>query len=201
MGARERPLGPIASAHPNTVSSPAIFLDRDGVIVESGRAPGEPLPPSSRDDVAIIDGVAAALDALRAAGYRLVVVTNQPDVARGTTTREAVDAIHDALRAALPLDAIYACFHDGAGCECRKPRPGLLLDAARDLDLDLDRSWMIGDRWVDIAAGAAAGVQTVLIKRGYSWDATSGGAPPADLVPDHAVVSVADAAEIVGIPA
>ncbi len=176
---------------------PAIFLDRDGVVVESRRAPGEPAPPASADDVAIIEGVAAALDAFHAAGFSLVVVTNQPDVARGTATRAAVDAINESISSALPIDAIYVCFHDGADCECRKPRPGMLVDATRDLDLDLTRSWMVGDRWVDIAAGTAAGVRTILIEHPYSWDATSSGAPPSDLVPDHAVASVTDAAAII----
>jgi D-glycero-D-manno-heptose 1,7-bisphosphate phosphatase len=179
------------------VSTPGIFLDRDGVIVESRTAPGAPVPPQSPDDVAIPEGVAAALTALRANGYVLVVVTNQPDVARGTTTRAAVDAINDVVRAALPVDGIYVCFHDGAECECRKPRPGMLLDAARDLGLDLGRSWMIGDRWVDIAAGAAAGVRTVLVERSYSWDATSRGAAPAGLVPDRSVGTVAAAAALI----
>ena len=99
----------------------------------------------------------------------LVVVTNQPDVARGTTPRATIDAIHEALRQQLTLDAIYACFHDDADqCHCRKPAPGMLLDAARDLDLDLARSWMVGDRWRDIDAGRAAGCRTAWIDRGYA---------------------------------
>ena len=179
------------------MAKPAIFLDRDGIIVESQRAPDAPTPPASVDDIAIPAGVAEALHALRTAGYCLVVVTNQPDVARGSTTRAEVDAINEALRRALPLDAIYACFHDGPECQCRKPRPGMLLDATEDLDLDLGRSWLIGDRWVDIAAGVAAGVPTVLVERAHSWDATSSGAPPEDLVPDRRVQSVADAAEVI----
>jgi D-glycero-D-manno-heptose 1,7-bisphosphate phosphatase len=179
------------------LGKPAIFLDRDGVLIESRRAPGGSTPPRSVEDVAILPGAAPALDALRAAGYSLVVVTNQPDVARGSTTRAEVDAINAELRRALPLDEIYVCFHDGPECECRKPRPGMLLDAARDLDLDLERSWLIGDRWVDIAAGAAAGVQTVLIERAWSWHPTSSGAAPSDLSPDHAAANVAEAAELI----
>lgn len=179
------------------MGSPAIFLDRDGVIIESRAVPGGSAPPTSVDDVAIIPGAGDALATLRAAGYCLVVVTNQPDVARGSTSRAEVDAINEVLRRELPLDAIYVCFHDGPACACRKPRPGLLLDARHDLDLDLRRSWMIGDRWVDIAAGAAAGIRTVLVERAWSWIATSSGAPPADLVPDHRVASIGEAAELV----
>jgi D-glycero-D-manno-heptose 1,7-bisphosphate phosphatase len=179
------------------VSRPAIFLDRDGVIAESRRAVERSLPPISVDDLAIPGGVADALTALHAARYCLVVVTNQPDVARGFATRADVDAINEALRAALPLDAIYNCFHDGADCACRKPRPGMLLDAWRDLNLDLDHSWLVGDRWVDIAAGRAAGVRTVLIERPWSWHATSGGEPPPDLVPDELAANLAEAAVLI----
>ncbi len=177
------------------MARPAIFLDRDGVIVESRSAPGGSTPPLSAADVAVPAGVAPAVAALRAAGYCLVVVTNQPDVARGAATIEDVDAINAALVAEVPVDAIYVCCHDGGDCACRKPRPGMLLDAARDLDVGLRDSWMIGDRWVDIAAGAAAGVRTVLLERTWSWDATSSGAAPPDLVPDRVAQSIADAVE------
>jgi D-glycero-D-manno-heptose 1,7-bisphosphate phosphatase len=162
----------------------AIFLDRDGVIVESRHDPGGSSPPASVDDVAIPDGVAETLDLLREHGYVLVVITNQPDVARGTATRETVEAVNDHIRDLLPIDGVYTCFHDGDGCPCRKPRPGLLLEAADDHDIDLDRSWLIGDRWVDIAAGRAAGVRTVLLERNYSWSPTSQERPPPDLHAD-----------------
>jgi len=179
------------------VGKSAIFLDRDGVIVESRRVPGGSNPPDSADDIAILPGVVSALCVLRAAEYWLVVVTNQPEVARGSKTRAEVDAINAELRRSLPLDAIYVCFHDGPDCACRKPRPGLLLDAKRELDLDLDQSWLIGDRWVDIAAGSAAGVRTVLIERAWSWNSTSSGKPPRDLAPDHAVSSIGEAAALI----
>ncbi|MGO9877214.1 MAG: D-glycero-alpha-D-manno-heptose-1,7-bisphosphate 7-phosphatase [Acidimicrobiia bacterium] len=179
------------------MGKPAIFLDRDGVIAESRRGPGGSTPPVSVDDVTIPDGVAPALNTLKDAGYCLVVVTNQPDVARGSMTRDEVDAINAVLCRTLPLDAVYACFHDGSQCKCRKPQPGMLLDAARDLALDLQGSWLIGDRWVDIAAGTAAGVRTILVGRVYSWETTSSGAPPDDLIPDHVVTSVAEAVDLI----
>jgi D-glycero-D-manno-heptose 1,7-bisphosphate phosphatase len=152
----------------DAVKRKAVFLDRDGVINAAVVRDGKPYPPANVDVMEILPGVPDALRQLRDAGYVLVVVTNQPDVARGKTPRATIDAIHDKLRAELPLDAIYACFHDdGERCNCRKPSPGMLLDAARDLDLDLAQSFMVGDRWRDTDAGIAAGTRTVFINRNY----------------------------------
>jgi D-glycero-D-manno-heptose 1,7-bisphosphate phosphatase len=151
------------------VSRPAVFLDRDGVVNAAVVRDGKPYPPDSVDALTVLPGVPAALADLSRAGYALVVVTNQPDVARGKQTRVAIDAIHDRLRRDLPLDAVYCCFHDDADhCACRKPAPGLLLDAARDLDLDLGKSFMVGDRWRDTEAGTAAGCRTVFVDYGYA---------------------------------
>jgi D-glycero-D-manno-heptose 1,7-bisphosphate phosphatase len=148
----------------------AVFLDRDGVLNAAVVRDGKPYPPASAADWALLPGVAAALDRLHAAGFALVVVTNQPDVARGSQTRAAVDALHQRMIVELPvLDGVVACFHDDSdGCACRKPRPGMLHDAAAAMDLELARSFMVGDRWRDIAAGAAAGCRTVFIDRGYA---------------------------------
>lgn len=147
----------------------AVFLDRDGVINAAVVRDGKPYPPASVEAMQILPGVADALRRLHAADLALVVVTNQPDAARGKQTRAAVDAIHAQLRAQLPLDAIFACWHDDAdACHCRKPKPGLLLDAAAELGLDLAASFMVGDRWRDTEAGIAAGCQAIFIDRGYS---------------------------------
>jgi D-glycero-D-manno-heptose 1,7-bisphosphate phosphatase len=147
----------------------AVFLDRDGVINASVVKNGKPYPPASVDEMEILPGVPEALLSLRAAGFMLVVVTNQPDVARGTQTRAAVDAIHDRMTATLALDAVYACFHDDAeNCDCRKPKPGMLVNAARDLGIDLAASFMVGDRWRDTDAGLAAGCRAIFIDRGYN---------------------------------
>lgn len=151
------------------MSRPAVFLDRDGVVNAAVVREGKPYPPATVDAVTVLPGVPEALAELARAGYALVVVTNQPDVARGTQTRAAVDAIHTRLRGDLPLDAVYCCFHDDADhCACRKPAPGLLLAAARDLDLDLTHSFMVGDRWRDTEAGAAAGCRTIFVDYGYA---------------------------------
>jgi D-glycero-D-manno-heptose 1,7-bisphosphate phosphatase len=147
---------------------PAVFLDRDGVINRVRLRFGTPCPPASLQDLQILPGVAEALRGLKARGYLLVVVTNQPDVARGSATRESVEGIHDRIRTELGLDVILTCFHDSSdNCECRKPRPGLLLQAARDFDLDLAASFMIGDRWKDVEAGKRAGCTTFYIDAGY----------------------------------
>jgi len=147
----------------------AVFLDRDGVINAAVVRDGKPYPPARVEDVEILPGVRDALVALGAAGFARIVVTNQPDVARGTQTRAVLDTIHAYLRAQLPLDAIYVCCHDDADhCACRKPAPGMLLDGARDHAIDLAASFMVGDRWRDIAAGTAAGCRTVFVDHGYA---------------------------------
>lgn len=150
------------------VTNRAVFLDRDGVLNRAIVRDGKPFPPRDVADLEILPGVPAALRDLKQAGFRLVVVTNQPDVARGTTPRKLVDGINDALRAELPVDEIRVCFHDSTdGCTCRKPKPGLLL-AARDAhDIDMTRSFMVGDRWRDMEAGVSAGVRAVFIDYGY----------------------------------
>lgn len=146
----------------------AVFLDRDGVLNAALARDGRPFPPRSLGELEILPGVPDALAALKAAGFVLLAVTNQPDVARGTTTRAQVEAIHAALLAALPLDGIACCWHDDAdGCACRKPKPGLLLEAARARGLDLARSFMVGDRWRDTEAGVAAGCRVVFVDHGW----------------------------------
>ena len=146
-----------------------VFLDRDGVLNRAVVRDGKPYPPRSLDELEILPGTPEALARLQAAGFRLIVVTNQPDVARGKQTRSMVEMIHKALQAQLPLDEFRVCYHDDAdGCACRKPAPGMLLDAAKGTDFDLATSFMVGDRWRDVEAGNRAGVKTVLIDYGYN---------------------------------
>lgn len=149
----------------------AVFLDRDGVINRALVREGKPYPPSSLEEFEILAGVAEACAKLRASGFLLVLATNQPDVGRGALPREAVEAIHEFMQQELHLDRVEVCYHPGKGesdCECRKPQPGMLLRAAKDLGIDLKRSWMIGDRWRDIDCGHAAGCRTILVDRGYA---------------------------------
>jgi D-glycero-D-manno-heptose 1,7-bisphosphate phosphatase len=167
----------------------AVFLDRDGVLNEAMVRDGKPYPPATLNELKIYPEAAPAMARLKAAGYLLIVVTNQPDVARGTTPREAVEAINFAIGTALPIDDFLVCWHDGSDdCACRKPKPGLVLEAAGRYAIDLSRSFLIGDRWRDIDAGAAAGCRTILIDRHYRER-------PPDHAPDFRADSLAAAAE------
>ncbi|HEU0169304.1 MAG TPA: HAD family hydrolase [Chloroflexota bacterium] len=157
----------------------AVFLDRDGVLNEAVARPGAPFGnPRSLDELRITSGAAGALQRLADTGFVLLGVTNQPEVRRGTTSRESVEAINARLLAQLPLTAFFVCWHDDPeDCACRKPKPGLILDAARAYKVDLGGSFMVGDRWKDVQAGRAAGCRTVLIDQGW---AEMEGRPPAD---------------------
>ena len=149
--------------------APAIFLDRDGVLNAVVWRDGKPASPRDVGELVIEAEAPAALGRLTAAGYRLFAVTNQPDVPRGKMSRSALDRIHAALAAALPLEEIAACLHDNADhCACRKPKPGLILDLAARHDLDLSRSWMVGDQGRDIESAHAAGCRAVLLERDYN---------------------------------
>lgn len=147
----------------------AVFLDRDGVINRAIVRDGKPYPPKDLEELEVLPGVQEALEALKAAGYKLIVVTNQPDVARGTAAKEVVEGINAYLQERLSLDEFRTCYHDDhEACDCRKPAPGALLAAAAEHSIDLAASFMVGDRWRDIEAGQRAGCKTVFINYGYS---------------------------------
>jgi len=168
------------------MNPPAVFLDRDGVLNRAVVRDGKPYPPASLEALEILPDVPHALARLKKAGYRLVVVTNQPDVARGEQDQRVVEAINGALRSSLPLDEVRVCYHDDRDrCACRKPNPGLLLQPPAH---DLSRSVMVGDRWRDIEAGIRAHARaTVLIERGYD--------EACPVAPDVRVGSLAEAAD------
>lgn len=156
-------------------SRPAVFLDRDGVLSEASVRDGVPRPPQTLAEFRVLPGVPQACAGLRRAGFVLVVVTNQPDIARGTQTRTEVDRMNDRLRSLVPLDEVCVCPHDDSdACGCRKPQPGMLLDAAERLGLDLARSASVGDRWRDIEAALRAGVKAIHIDRHYDEPAPVG---------------------------
>ena len=147
----------------------AVFLDRDGVINRPIIRNNKPFPPKNMDGLEILPGVLEGLKLLDAHGWYLIIVTNQPDVARRTASRANVEEINQHLTCTLPIKAVYVCYHDDAeNCQCRKPKPGLLFDAARDHDIDLAASFMIGDRWKDVEAGRAAGCRSIFID--YKYD-------------------------------
>jgi D-glycero-D-manno-heptose 1,7-bisphosphate phosphatase len=147
----------------------AVFLDRDGVLNRAFIRDGKPYPPANLSEFQLLPGVANALWRLKNRGFLLIVVTNQPDVARGTQQRAAVEEMHAAMQGLLPIDACFVCYHDDPdGCDCRKPKPGLLLQAAAEFEIDLKISFMVGDRWRDVDAGRRAGCIPIWIDRGYA---------------------------------
>lgn len=166
----------------------AVFLDRDGVLNQAFVRDGIPHPPRSLSEFRLLDDVAESCERLKALGYLLVVVTNQPDIARGTLAQLDLDQIHAALNHAVTLDSIWVCPHDDAdGCLCRKPRPGLLIEAANQHGIELTRSYVVGDRWRDVEAGRAVGCRTVFVTNpGYC--------EPYPVYPDVRVKSLSEAA-------
>ena len=168
----------------------AVFLDRDGVINRAVVRNGKPYSPAILDDFELLPGVESAILALRQTGFLIIVVTNQPDVATGIQRREVVEAMHGKLLSAGLCDDVKACYHtDADGCGCRKPKPGMLLDAAREWQIDLQRSFMVGDRWRDVAAGKAAGCFTFFIDYKYQEQSAD--------KPDTVVACLAEAVELI----
>ena len=147
---------------------PAVFLDRDGVVNRAVVREGRPFPPPSASELRLLPGVREACRLLREAGFALILVTNQPDIARGKANAGEVGEMHARLQRFLQLDDVRVCPHDDqANCNCRKPQPGLILEAARTANIDLQRSFMIGDRWRDVEAGQRAGCQSIFVDYGY----------------------------------
>jgi D-glycero-D-manno-heptose 1,7-bisphosphate phosphatase len=153
----------------------AVFLDADGVLNAAIVKDGKPVAPTTLQELEIPNEVKPALDRLKASGYLLICVTNKPDIERGLMTQADVDAIFNKMRQDLPLDDIFICYSENS--DCYKPKPGLLLDASKQYDIDLSQSFMIGDRWRDVEAGQNAGCKTIWIDRAYVEKKPN---PPAD---------------------
>jgi D-glycero-D-manno-heptose 1,7-bisphosphate phosphatase len=150
------------------VKNKAVFLDRDGVLNQAVVRNGKPHPPANAKELTLAPDANVALLELKAQGFLLLVVTNQPDVAKGITTQAAVEEINGKLASELPLDDVFVCYHqDSDRCDCRKPKPGMILAAARKHSVDLSESFMVGDRWRDVEAGQNAGCRTIFIDGGY----------------------------------
>lgn len=170
----------------------AVFLDRDGVINRAILRDGKPYAPTTIADFQILPGVPEACAKLKQAGFLLIVATNQPDVGRGTMDQSVVENIHAYMCRMLPIDRVEVCYHPGKGlsnCDCRKPKPGMLLRAASALNIDLKQSWMVGDRWRDIDCGHAAGCRTVFID--YNYDEAL------RQMPDFRVKNSAEVAQVI----
>jgi transaldolase len=169
----------------------AVFLDRDGVLVVPEMRNGRGYAPRSLAAFSIYPDAAESLARLKAAGYLLVVVTNQPDIGNGLVSADVVDEMHRLLMQALPIDRIEMCPHSQSeGCDCRKPKPGMLVDAARRHGIDLAASVMVGDRFSDMEAGRVAGCRTVFM----DLDDVSEVKP---MPADYAVRSMAQAADVI----
>jgi D-glycero-D-manno-heptose 1,7-bisphosphate phosphatase len=178
------------------IPRPAIFLDRDGTLNRPVVRAGKPYPPATLEEFALFPDAVESCTRLKAAGFALVVVTNQPDVARGTQKKEVIEAMHARLIQLIPgLDRIEVAYAPGKGIAHpedyrRKPAPGMLTDAAQALGLDLAHSWMVGDRAGDVDAGHAAGCRTILIDHGYAEKAP-------DCPPHFIVKNLGEAAGII----
>jgi D-glycero-D-manno-heptose 1,7-bisphosphate phosphatase len=165
----------------------AVFLDRDGVINANLVRDGKPVAPATLDEFRIFPDAAAAAQRLKDAGFLLIVVTNQPDVRTGLTSKATMEAMHDRIRALMPIDDFEICLHtDADNCACRKPKPGLLLRAAAKHGIALTDSIVIGDRWRDVLAGQAVGCRTIRIDHGMAEDRPS--------APERTVKSLTEAA-------
>jgi D-glycero-D-manno-heptose 1,7-bisphosphate phosphatase len=146
----------------------AVFLDRDGVLNRALVRDGLPYAPKALGEFELLPGVKDACLRLQQGGFLVIVVTNQPDIARGVQTESSLDEMHRLLRDSVRVDDILVCSHDNSDrCECRKPLPGLLLKAARDWNVCLKESFVVGDRWRDVDAGVAAGCTTIFLDHGY----------------------------------
>ena len=183
------------------MSRPAVFLDRDGTIIKDFGS------LTDLDAMELLPGAADAIRMLTEAGYPVVVITNQAGVARGLFDEAHVEAAHTALRETVSLgggriDAFYYCPHHPTesveeryrvACDCRKPAPGMLRQAAADLDLDLPNSWMVGDWWRDVQAGIAAGAHAILLRSGHGG--LHGQAPVPPVRPDAILDNLMEATE------
>jgi D-glycero-D-manno-heptose 1,7-bisphosphate phosphatase len=156
----------------------AVFLDRDGVLNYSVLIGGKPHPPPDSDSLIIVDDAPELLQKLKDKGFLLICATNQPDYKRGSRTLQNINDMNDKVRSALPLDDLLVCLHDNDDkCDCRKPKPGMLLEASKKYDIDLSLSYMVGDRAGDVLAGRNAGTKTIFLDFDYKEKKPD---PPAD---------------------
>jgi len=168
----------------------AVFLDRDGVINQALVRNGLPFSPANAAEFRWVEGIHAVSQQIVSSGFDIFCVTNQPDVGRGLQERAVVEVLHQMVQDELPIKKIYVCYHDSASqCDCRKPKPGLLLQAAEEFELELAKSWLVGDRWKDIDAGNAAGCRTIFLDYDYDEKLRS--------PPNHVIGSIHEVAGLI----
>ena len=168
----------------------AVFLDRDGVINANLERNGKPVAPTALAEFRILPGAADAVRRLKTAGFLIIVVTNQPDIRAGLTQKSAMEAMHDEIRRQMPIDDFFICFHvEADDCSCRKPKPGLILEAIVKYGIDAVSSYVVGDRWRDILAGQAVGCRTIRVDNSFAEERPSS--------PDRVVKSLAEAADFI----
>jgi len=173
----------------NSTVRRAVFLDRDGVINRAIVRNGQPFSPSRLEELDLLPDAKEACELLKANGFSLIVVTNQPEVNRGTVDRQSVENMNQKISEALPIDRIEVCYDCDDSSEFRKPNPGMLRRAAQALDVDLAQSFMVGDRWRDVDCGHAAGCRTIFIDHGY--------AEPLRKSPHHQAKNLLEAARLI----
>ena len=150
------------------IKNKAVFLDRDGVLNRVKVILNKPYPPSNMEEMEILPGVHEGIQLLKHAGFKLIVITNQPDVARGTADIEVVNTLNNFILTELGIDEVMCCFHDDSeNCLCRKPKPGMIFEAEKNWNIDLSLSYLIGDRWRDIETAKNTDIRTVLIDYHY----------------------------------
>ena len=162
----------------------AVFLDRDGVLNRPNVIDGKPYAPKKVKDFIIYSEVYEVLNNLKNNLYKLIVVTNQKDVGRGLTSMKVLNTMHNKLKSFLPIDDIKVCICIDE-CDCYKPNPGMILEAQKEWNIDIEKSYIIGDSWRDIGAGINAGCKTILIDRKYNM--------PMVYKPDYIVNSLKEA--------
>jgi len=154
----------------------AVFLDRDGVLNKVSIRDGKACSPRSREEFVLSDGAPAAVAALRNAGFKVLVVTNQPDIARGELAQADLDWMTEKLLSETSVDEVLVCPHDDHhACSCRKPHPGMLMEGAKKWDIVLSQSYVIGDGWKDMGAGKRAGCSCILIDTEYNRGVSADG--------------------------
>ena len=168
----------------------AIFLDRDGVLNKTVIKEKKITSPLNLDELKIVPEAKETLETFKKYGYLLIMVTNQPDIAKNKNTKKNVEEINNFLKNLLNIDDIFVCYHDDKDfCNCRKPKSGMLIEASKKHNIDLSKSFIIGDRWKDVEAGKNVGCKTIFIDFKYKEKLKS--------MPNYTITNIADAKNII----